>query len=688
MMRQSMSLGLVGGALMLALAGGATALALQPSGATTAAQPASAPGKPKIHPREATVEQVLRIGVPIAPVIAPDGTAFMRERHKGTFQLYRRAAGAGPDGKLERMTNFTDGVGGASLSPDGKTLLVVAARGGSEQTRVYRMDPKATEMIDDTTAPILAPGAGTPAAKGGIQFAPTAWLRDSSGFFYRANDQKPTDFYIYRYDLATGQSAEVLKREGSWSASSPTRDGSRVIVSRGISASQSEVYELDIASGKLTDLSLRDGEGQPVSNSVVGYLPGEKEVLLLSDFQTGTDGLWIHDLSTGKARSASDVLKRLGIDAPELDGVSMSFEGDLLAIQPNVGGYSRLYVVSLPDFTPVQTPEIPRGLIGINQFRDRRLVYSVNSAKVPGVSYSTTIDAAGKASAPEPLTVADDMGVDLGAFIEPTLVEYTTFDGITIPALLYLPEGRKAGDGRGAVPFIIDYHGGPEGQSRPVFAREYQLFLSRGYGIMAPNVRGSTGYGRAFQMMDNYKKRWDSVKDGVAAAAWLVEKGLAKPGHIASRGGSYGGFMSVAVLIEDSAQAKASGKPRLFGAGQKSVGIVNFRTFLEQTADYRRKLREVEYGPLEDTEFLDSISPIKRLDEVQVPMMLVHGLNDPRVPIGEAMQLAIALQKRGFDPEILYYPDEGHGLAKTPNRVLMMERSLRFFDRTIKPGAN
>jgi dipeptidyl aminopeptidase/acylaminoacyl peptidase len=175
-------------------------------------------------------------------------------------------------------------------------------------------------------------------------------------------------------------------------------------------------------------------------------------------------------------------------------------------------------------------------------------------------------------------------------------------------------------------------------------------------------------------MLDDYKRRMDSVRDGVEAARWLVAQGYSENGRIAAYGGSYGGYMSVATILEG---------PEVFGASVDVVGIVNMRTFLEQTKGYRRKLREAEYGPLTDLEFLESISPLHRASEIEIPMLIAHGLNDPRVPVGEAMQLAINLQKRGFDPELYYFPDEGHGFQKLENRLLFNERMLRFLQRTI-----
>jgi dipeptidyl aminopeptidase/acylaminoacyl peptidase len=193
--------------------------------------------------------------------------------------------------------------------------------------------------------------------------------------------------------------------------------------------------------------------------------------------------------------------------------------------------------------------------------------------------------------------------------------------------------------------------------------------------VLAPNVRGSSGYGKAYLEADNYKNRQISVNDGVWAAKFLVDGGYSEPRKIGAWGGSYGGFMVMAVITE---------APGLFGAACNVVGIVNFETFLRQTKAYRRHLREAEYGPLSDPAFLRSISPIHRVDRIETPLMLAHGLNDPRVPVGEAMQVAVALKRRGVDVEELYFPDEGHGFRKEANRLLYLEQAVRFFEKHLR----
>jgi dipeptidyl aminopeptidase/acylaminoacyl peptidase len=206
--------------------------------------------------------------------------------------------------------------------------------------------------------------------------------------------------------------------------------------------------------------------------------------------------------------------------------------------------------------------------------------------------------------------------------------------------------------------------------------------------MIQPNVRGSTGYGREFLMADDYKKRWDSVRDGVEAASWLVRNGHATPGRISTYGGSYGGYMSMACLVEDALRVqRGEQKAPLFGAGVNIVGVVNLKTFLEKTAGYRRKLREMEYGPLSDPEFLASVSPMTQVDLIKVPVFIAHGFNDPRVPVEEAMQLAVALKDRGHSPQVFIAPDEGHGFAKLSNRLIFSQRMVEFLRKSIGTDA-
>ncbi len=251
--------------------------------------------KPLIAPSAATVEQFTRISAPQRPSIAPDGTIYFREREGTVYQVFSRAPGSGPDAPMTRLTDFADGASGYSVSPDGKRLLVTAAPGGNEQTQVYVIDAAAAKA-----AKAVKPGEFVKPVliNPKVQYGPGVWLRDSSGFVFRANDEKPKDYSLYVHTFDDGKSTRILSGEGSWSAADITNDGKRVLVSKYISISQSEVYELDVASGELKDLSFREkggaggggAAGSPapaVSNSVVGYTPDEKSVILESDVEDG-----------------------------------------------------------------------------------------------------------------------------------------------------------------------------------------------------------------------------------------------------------------------------------------------------------------------------------------------------------------------------------------------------------------
>jgi dipeptidyl aminopeptidase/acylaminoacyl peptidase len=502
------------------------------------------------------------------------------------------------------------------------------------------------------------------------------WLRDGSGFLYSANATKADDFHVYRYDIAGGKSASLIAREGSWSARDVTDDQRRVLVQRRVSASETHCFELDVATGKLSEITLAPAGGT-ASCEIVGYMPGEKAVLMVSDMEAGLHHLYVRDLKSGKYRAPIPALERF-----ELGNVTVNDRRDRVALITNEDGYGVLRVYGLPRFDSVALPAIERGVAAVASFRGSRLAWTLNNARTPGNAYAADLSQAESRPVAKQLTWTDAQGVDLASFPLPQLVHYTSFDKREIPAFLFLPPNHAAGT---PIPFVVHYHGGPEGQHRPTFNASNQYLLSRGFGILMPNVRGSTGYGREYQMLDDYKKRWDSVRDGVAAAAWLVKAGHASAGGIAAVGGSYGGFMAVACIVEDQeAVERGERAQRLFGACVNTVGIVNMKTFLERTSGYRRKLREAEYGPLSDPEFLNSVSSLHRADKIQVPVFIGHGFNDPRVPVEEAMQLAAALRAKGRQPRLFIAPDEGHGFTKLDNRIYFNERMAAFLEETLK----
>jgi dipeptidyl aminopeptidase/acylaminoacyl peptidase len=276
------------------------------------------------------------------------------------------------------------------------------------------------------------------------------------------------------------------------------------------------------------------------------------------------------------------------------------------------------------------------------------------------------------------MTQSSHGGLSTNSFVKPQLIHYPTFDATEdqvtrqIPAWFYKPENTEENV---LLPVVVIPHGGPESQFRPYFHFLIQYLNHHGYCVLAPNVRGSTGYGKNYSHLDNVRNRMDSVTDLAYGAHWLKEQPGINPAQIVVYGGSYGGFMVLAALTT---------YPTLWAAGVDIVGISNLATFLENTSDYRRAHREAEYGSLvEDREYLEEIAPINHIDQITAPLIIIHGANDPRVPLSEAEQLVNALKSRGINVEFLVFEDEGHGLVKLRNKQVAYPAIIDFLDRIL-----
>ena len=600
------------------------------------------------EPGATGIEPFIKIRWPSRADLAPDGTIYFVFDPDGIRQLYKVRPGATQADAI-KLTSFEDGIGGYNLSDDGKWITVSASIGGSEQADLFLIDATTEKMETLFSDPEVVYGS-------------TLWRRDSEAFAYRANDTSPADFHVYLYDLATRSHTKLHAGKGYHYPVDFNRDGTKVVIGKYNSASHSQLFELTIANKDFREITPRD---EKWSFGAVGYSYDDRTFIVNTNYRRDLKSIHAIDLRSGGIKPVLSDLSGWEVDYGTLNN-----DRTVLAVGLNEEGYRSLHLRRTSDFTEVAGPKLEKGIVGNITFRGKHMLYSLNNANTAGVIYKWDLN---RPTAPGvAVTQADTQGIDVSKFRLPELVRYSSFDGTRIPAFLYLPSDYKKGT---KIPFIVQYHGGPESQYRPYFNRSFQYFLSRGYGVIAPNVRGSSGYGKAYIEADNYKKRSVSVKDGIWAAKYLINEGYSQKRKIAAWGGSYGGFMTMAAITE---------APELFGAACNVVGVVNFETFLEQTKSYRRKLREAEYGPLTDRAFLKSISPIHKINRIDMPLMLAHGLNDPRVPVGEAMQVAIALKKRGVDVEELYFPDEGHGFRKEDNRLLYYQELARFFDKHLK----
>ena len=568
------------------------------------------------------------------PSWSPDGKrlAFVTDI-TGVPQVWEVSSEAHGPSWAEQLTFYEEPISSAEYSPMRNKLLFGMDSGGNERMQLFLLE--GGEVTDLTRAPDAIHYSGG--------FSP-----DGERVAYTATRRNGTDFDIFAQEL-DGEPEAVWEVEGYHTVSDWAPDGSVLIVSRHHSNLNNDLYRLNLVNGEATLLTAHEGEARFSGARVT---PDGRSVYLATDRDGDFMRLARLDLSTLE-------LTYLTPDDWDVEEVELSGDGRYLLASRNVEGYSNLVLFSgegrrMPDV------RVPEGVVGGFEFApdSGRLAFTlVGPTRNPDVWVLDLPE--GEASR---VTRSSTAGIPRSSFREPRPLRYPSFDGRDIPALLYEPEEENA-------PVIVNVHGGPESQARPAFAPVTQYLLHRGYAVLFPNVRGSTGYGKAYTHLDDVELRMDSVRDLAHAAHWLRGRGHER---VAVLGGSYGGFMVLAALTE---------YPELWSAGVDIVGIANFVTFLENTGSYRRALRESEYGSLErDRRFLESISPIHKAGNIRAPLMVIHGKNDPRVPVGEAEQIVERVRKNGGAVEYLLYEDEGHGLAKLANRLDAYPKIVAFLD--------
>lgn len=539
----------------------------------------------------------------------------------------------------EQLTFYEDRVLGIYYSPAQNRLVFSMDAGGNERSQLFLLENG--EERDLTQAPEAIHYFG-------------GYSPDGTRIAYAATRRNGTDFDVFVQDLS-GEPEMVWESSGYHTIADWGLDGSFLVVCRHYSNLNNDLYKLDLASGEATLLTPHEGDARFSGARVT---PDGTSAFLATDRDGDFVRLGRLDLSTLE-------IEYLTPDDWDVEELELSENGRYLLASRNVEGYSDFMLFSGKGRrTP--GPEMPEGILGGFEFSPNgdRLAFTLTGPdRNPDVWVVDLPD-----GEPRRLTRSSTAGIPHSTFRRPKVIRYPTFDGREIPALFYEPDAEDA-------PVVMNVHGGPESQSRPLFAPVTQYLLGRGYAVFAPNVRGSTGYGKAYTHLDDVYLRMDSVNDLAYAAEWLRERGHEK---IAVMGGSYGGFMVLAALTE---------YPELWTAGVDIVGIANLVTFLENTGSYRRALREPEYGSLErDREFLESMSPIHKAEKIMAPLMVIHGKNDPRVPVGEAEQIVEKVRKNGGAVEYLLYEDEGHGLAKLKNRLDAYPKIAAFLDEHLAKG--
>lgn len=550
----------------------------------------------------------------------------------------------------KQVTFFSQRVLGVSGNPAAEGLAVSMDRDGDERAQIHLLSADGVWVEDFSADPSHIDQFG-------------GWSRDGARFVFATNRRDGVHFDVYVADRETREKRLVHQSDFTNYAAGFSPDGTKVLISRHHESLHNDLFLADIETGEMRLLTPHEGRAVFHSPS---FARDGRVLYLSSNLDSEFERLARIDLETGEWDFITE-------DQWDVDALSVSHDGKSLAYVRNEDGTSALYVLDLPpqgQLSARRVRELPSGTVsGIAWQRNGQAFAVALGSPRFGVDI-WRVDAG--SGAVRRLTYASISAVPQETFVEPELVRYPSFDGLAIPAYLYRPRQP------GPWPVVVDVHGGPEGQSVNGFSPMRQYFVNRGYAVLAPNVRGSSGYGRTYVHLDDVRKRMDSVADLAMAAEWLVKEGIARSGAVAVMGGSYGGFMVLAAVTH---------YPGLWAAGVDIVGIANLRTFIENTSPYRRHLRESEYGTIaEDGAFFDEISPIHHVDRIVAPMMIVHGARDPRVPVGEAEQITAALQARNHPVKYLRFEDEGHGIVKLQNRIRTYREIADFLDGQMRIG--
>jgi dipeptidyl aminopeptidase/acylaminoacyl peptidase len=586
----------------------------------------------------------------------PDsGSILVATRFGNTSQLHRVDA---PMGMRRQITFYDEPVGDAEFARSGLDgrFLVTMDKGGSEFDQIYLFDPATgrERLLTD----------GVSANRGPL------WANTSPRFVHTSTGRNGRDWDLVMVDLTNPDdpaTTMVLEVEGAWYPLDWSPDDSKLLVGQSISANESYLHVLDLASGELSKLNPQTTE--PVAYRGGRFSHDGAGVFYGSDMGAEFITLRYHDLAIGVSKALTDDIRW------DVSTFDMTPDGRLLAFATNENGLSKVYLLRPKTLSRTEVP-VPTGIVSGLRFdkEGNRLAMTLSAANAPADVYVYDL----AAEALTRWTESEVGGLPPGLFVGARLVEYPTFDAMPdgsprrIPAFLFEPRTP------GPWPVLVDIHGGPEGQSRPGFnAITQYLAAELGIAVIKPNVRGSSGYGKTYLKLDNGMLREDSVKDIGALLDWIGRQPELDASRVAVYGGSYGGYMVLASLAHYSDR---------LAAGIDVVGISNFVTFLESTNEYRRDLRRVEYGDERDPAMrahLEAISPTTNVHRITRPLFVAQGYNDPRVPYTEAEQIVRAV--RANDQEVWYFlaMDEGHGFAKKSNRdeftsamVLFLERHL------------
>jgi len=543
-------------------------------------------------------------------------------------------------GSYKQVIELPDRVMDAKHSPCGARTVIGMDHKGNEKQQLYLLDNETFIVEELMISPQHFHHLG-------------GWSPCGGKIAFSSNRRGPGLFDVFVQNVETKQAEVVYRHDGRCVPLGWLPDGNGLLILSDVTNIVQKLHVLDVSSGAIREIGV-EGAGDYASVHVAKDGTG----YFVTNAAENTMALYRFNPHEAGAQ--------LLVHVPEWDieEAKLSPDGRQLAYTVNEGGISRLYMYAV-ETAHSAAVELPRGVIqSLSWLSDAEVVFALKSPVLPGDVWRYNIND-GTHRRLTSFGVADSIK---HLWQEAELFTFASFDGVEVPYFYYRPKATRAGK---QAPTVVYVHGGPESQIRFEFHPVIQYLVGQGFNVVTPNVRGSMGYGKTYLNLDNARKRMDAVAD----LAWLV-KDLARfdevdTGKIGIMGRSYGGFMVLASLTH---------YPDLWAAGVDIVGISHFRTFLENTGEWRRALRESEYGTLaDDSDFFEEIAPLNHSQNIKVPLLIFHGRNDSRVPVSEAEQLYADMRARGQEAELVIFEDEGHHTEKMENHIAMNSRIVRFF---------
>jgi dipeptidyl aminopeptidase/acylaminoacyl peptidase len=597
----------------------------------------------------AKVTALGRIQSASGPTLSPDGRriAYLSNA-SGSPQIWVRELASGA---TRQVTNLPDPVGSVYWSPTDDLLAYTVAPGGGLNTQIWVV------KADGAAPRRLTPGGKENSGLYG-------WTRDGRRLMADSNKDNPAARDAVLIDPATGAWTKLVSNNGL-NAIEDVR-GTRAVVVRLLGRGDNNAYLVD-AQGNETLLTRHEGKAE----TGWGELSPDGRMVYVTA-NVGRDRQAFGTIAIAADGRPSPIRSLAERRDAVAEGGVLSDDGRRAALLWNAGGRSEIAWLDTSTGRVTPGPALPFDLASLGRFSADGRTLALTGAGADRTTDVYLVDVA--SGAVSRVTESRHDGVNLADLARPELIRYKASDGLDLSGWLYRPKNVT-----GPMPVVFSYHGGPEGQARPTMSPDAQALVANGIAVFAPNVRGSSGFGKAFMAMDDGAKRVDGVRDIKDTTDALVAMGIADPKRLGIMGGSYGGYMVMAGVTEF---------PDMFAAGADLFGVVNFETFFAQSEPWMAAISTTEYGdPATQRDMLRRLSPIHKLDRIKTPLFVLHGANDTNVPVVEAEQIVSAMKARGVPVRYTLFPDEGHGWRKTANRVRSTTEIVDFFVEHLKPAA-